>query len=951
MAKTLDWKKYEEKAREAIAEGCVLIKNDKQTLPLKKGEKISIFGRMQSHYYKSGTGSGGMVNVSKVYTIVDGLEESGHVIINKNLQKIYNDWTTSHPFDEGIGWGQEKWSQEEMPLTDAVAKKAAEESQTAIIIIGRTAGEDKDNKNEEGAYLLTKTEEAMICTVRKAFKKLVILLNVGNIIDMSFVEKYQPDSVMYVWQGGMMGGLGTADVLTGKISPSGKLTDTIAKNISDYPSDKNFGNPAENVYQEDIFVGYRYFETFAKDKVLYPFGFGLSYTSFKITGQESHADDSTQNLSITLQVKNIGNQAGKEVAQIYIQAPDGKLGKADRVLIAFDKTECLLPGASQTLDFKIPYKTFASYDDSGATGHKSAWVLEKGLYKVFAGNDVRLAAEIFTFNLNDLILVKQCEQALAPEKAFDRWHKVDCKCKENCDDEKNLTTAPAPTSATAEITPEIILEKTPTKSQTMASRRQARLPQEIPQVTTTEFTLADVLAGKTSIENFVAQLNDQDLACLVRGEGMGSSLVTPGTASAYGGVSPRLKNTFGIPTVCCDDGPSGMRLDSGAKAFSLPNGTSLACTFNRKLVTELYTFTGLEMCANKVDNLLGPGMNIHRHPLNGRNFEYFSEDPLLTGQIASAMLAGLQSQGVTGTIKHFCGNNQETNRRAHNSVISERALREIYLKGFEIAVENGANSVMTTYGLVNGVYTAGSYDLNTTILRKDWGFKGIVMTDWWATISEEGVEQNPHNFAGMLKAQNDLYMVCSSGKENKDGDNTLDSLKNGNLTRAELQRSAINICKQVMTTQAMKNLVGSAEKVEIINRPKSEDDIDVENLEFVSLTKDKILTLDLTYQESKAKTNYSMAFDVANPGTYLATLTGSSELGQLAQIPITMFYQGFPIASFTFNGTGGKDVSLSKNLIFPTRFCVNRLYVASNGVKLKSISFKYLNDKADIMNL
>ncbi|MBQ5571560.1 MAG: hypothetical protein IIT38_01665, partial [Bacteroidales bacterium] len=311
---------------------------------------------------------------------------------------------------------------------------------------------------------------------------------------------------------------------------------------------------------------------------------------------------------------------------------------------------------------------------------------------------------------------------------------------------------------------------------------------------------------------------------------------------------------FGIPAACCDDGPSGMRLDCGIKAFSLPNGTLLASTFNRKIVTQLYEFTGYEMISNRVDNLLGPGMNIHRHPLNGRNFEYFSEDPFLTGTMGTAVIRGLRQAGVTGTVKHFCCNNQEKNRYNQDSIVSERALREIYLKGFEMAVKSSlANSVMTTYGKVNGLYTAGCYDLNTTILRKEWGFKGIVMTDWWANINEENREGDKTNFAAMIRSQNDLYMVCPNGAENENGDNTLASLSDKKLERSELQRSAINICRHVMETQAMKRLMKTNDEVEIINRPKEADDISLEDVEVTVLDGD--MELDLTYQESKANAN------------------------------------------------------------------------------------------------
>lgn len=920
MKITLDWNEYKKTAIQAISEGCVLLENKNQVLPLQKNTKISVFGRIQNSYYKSGTGSGGKVNVSKVYSIIDGIEEDKSLIINKKLQEIYAEWEKTHPYDEGLGWGKERWSQDEMPLTQEIISEAADFSDTAIVIIGRTAGEDKDNSATEGSYLLTKEESDMLAKVRAGFKKMIILLNVGNIIDMSFVDDYSPDAVLYVWQGGMLGGLGTIDVLTGKTCPSGKLTDTIAYKISDYPSDNTFGNPDGNCYEEDIFVGYRYFETFAKSAVRYPFGFGLSYTTFQISCTNASNDEKSRTVKATIKVKNTGSCNGKEVPQIYIQAPDGKLGKASRVLVEFAKTQELKPGQEQSIDFTIPYESFASYDDNGVTGNKSAFVLEAGEYNVYSGNSVRASEKILSFNLNETIVLKQCEEALAPVKAFNRFHNNNGKLE---------------------------MEKTPLRTVSMIDRRNQNIPQEIPQVTTTSIKLCDVLNKKASIEDFVAQFTDDDLSCIIRGEGMGSSLVTPGTASAFGGVSPRLRNTFGIPACCCDDGPSGMRLDCGIKAFALPNGTSLACSFNKDLVTKLYSFTGLEMIENHVENLLGPGMNIHRHPLNGRNFEYFSEDPFVTGQIGTAMVKGLRNSGVTGTIKHFCGNNQETNRYAQDSVISERALREIYLKGFQIAVESGyANSVMTTYGLVNGLYTASCYDLNTTILRKEWGFNGIVMTDWWANINEENGPSDKNNFGAMIRSQNDLYMCCPNGAKNEGGDNTLEALSQGKVTRAELQRSAINICNHAMETTAMQRLLGTAPEIEIINRPKEADDINLEDINFTVLNGD--VTFDLTYQECKANSNYILALDVQKLGTYKITLTGSSELSELAQLPCTIFYTGIPIASFTFQGTNGKEVEISKEIVLPNRFSVCRLQVANNGLKLKDIKFTFVNDSTKL---
>lgn len=655
MKRTLDWDKYLETSARAVSGGIVMLKND-GALPLKQGGTAAVFGRIQLHYYKSGTGSGGMVNVSKVIGITDGLLDAGYKL-DEQLLNAYREWDEQNPFDHGEGWGGEPWSQKEMPLTDELVGGAASRADAAIVIIGRTAGEEMDNKLEKGAFLLSDLEEDMLRRVTSAFDKTVVLLNTGGLIDMSFMDRYPVSAVMYVWQGGMVGGAGTAAVLTGEVSPSGKLPDTIAYEISDYPSDKFFGSGDMDCYGEDIYVGYRYFETFAKDRVRFPFGFGMSYTSFDITASDFKLDGDKVTGSVN--VKNTGSTPGREVVQIYCSAPQGKLGKPARVLCGFDKTRTLQPGESQTLSFEIPLESVASYDDSGVTGHKSAWILEQGGYVFYAGADVRSASEAYSLTLPETV-VRQCKSALGPLTAFKRM--VNSSGKPEFED----------VPLTGEAFP----------------HDHAKLPAEIPQTGDRGIRLADVVNGKNTLEEFTAQLTDYDLSCIIRGEGMGSPKVTAGTAAAFGGVSDTL-TALGIPCACCDDGPSGMRLDCGTKAFSLPNGTLLASTFDRPLMTELFTFMGLEMHTNQVDCLLGPGMNIHRHPLNGRNFEYFSEDPYLTGEMASAELAGLHSTGAEGTIKHFCGNNRETRRHFLDSVISERALREIYLRGFEKAVKKG----------------------------------------------------------------------------------------------------------------------------------------------------------------------------------------------------------------------------------------------------------------------
>lgn len=914
MERILDWNKYLDTAAKMVSEGIVMLKNDNNALPIDTDKEVAVFGRIQFHYYKSGTGSGGMVNVTKVVNILDGLIDNG-VKVNEKLLDTYRKWDKENPFDLGEGWGGEPWSQKEMPLDEGLVKETAKSCETAIVIIGRTAGEEQDNRLEAGSYLLSDDEIEMLTVVREHFKKVVLLLNVGNIIDMTDINRIAPDAVLYVWQGGMTGGKGTADVLTGKVSPSGKLPDTIAYKASDYPSDANFGREKNrDIYAEDIYVGYRYFETFAKDKVLYPFGFGLSYTGFEIKTEKAEITEGAVKLSVS--VKNIGSYKGKEVIEVYCEAPQGRLGKAARVLCGFEKTRELVPQEEQVVEIAVDIAKLASYDDSGVTGNKSCYVLEAGEYKFYVGSDVRSAEYACSFEQGEDLVTERLTQALAPVESFERIKPV---CEGGAFS--------------------IGREAVPVSEVDESARRLEKLPKEIAYTGDKGIKLWDVKNGKNTMDEFIAQLSDYDLSCIIRGEGMGSPRVTAGTASAFGGVSENL-NGFGIPAGCCSDGPSGMRLDCGTKAFSLPNGTMIASSFNKELTSELFTFMGLEMAANKVDCLLGPGMNIHRHPLNGRNFEYFSEDPFLTGKMASAELKGMAGAGVTGTIKHFCANNRETNRHFIDSVVSERALREIYLKGFEIAVkEGGASSVMTTYGRVNGLWTAGNFDLNTVILREEWGFKGFTMTDWWANINVRGKEPDKTDLAAMARAQNDVYMVCPDGEKNDD--NTLAALENGGIERCELQRNAANICGFLLHTNALKRAEGIGDTVKVINREDEEQEDD-KPVQFYKVDRD--ITLDLSDVDTKKGTSYSFALDLSNFGIYRVIVTASSTQSELAQIPMTLFSMGTAVGTFTFNGTGGKAVSMEKETPMFSRFTTFRIYFAQNGLDLHSIRFE-LTDK------
>ena len=416
----LDLEKYAALARQAVAEGCVLLENEGQALPLRDGERVAVFGRMAFHYYKSGLGSGGLVNTRYVVGILDALKECEGVHLDEKLMGIYEDWIMENPYDEGQGWGRVPWCQKEMGVTEEMLD-CARRDDVSLVVIGRTAGEDQDNNAKAGSYCLTETEEDMIRRVCEVSERTVVVLNVGNIIDMSWVEKYRPQAVLYVWQGGQEGGNGVADVLTGKVCACGKLTDTIAADINDYPSTVNFGDPLKNYYKEDIYVGYRYFETFARDKVLYPFGYGLSYTTFEMKAEV--LKNTGDEITVSVTVSNTGEVRGKEVVQVYVKVPQGKLGNPARKLIGFAKTKELAPGEQEEICIVIQKYDMASYDDSGVTGHKSCYVLEEGCYEVFVGSDVRSAVSVGCYE-EEFRVIEELEEAYAPVEKFQRMKAV-----------------------------------------------------------------------------------------------------------------------------------------------------------------------------------------------------------------------------------------------------------------------------------------------------------------------------------------------------------------------------------------------------------------------------------------------------------------------------------------------------------------------------------------------
>ena len=914
-------------ARKAAAEGIVLLKNDRDTLPLRKGDRVALFGRAQFNYYKSGTGSGGLVNTDYVVGIRDALFSADRYRMNTALSGVYEAWLREHPFDVGVGWAAEPWFQEEMPLTEALVRHAAEESDVALVVIGRTAGEDQDNRAAEGSFYLTETERDMLALVCRFFPRTAVLLNVGNIIDMRWVREFDPGAVLYVWQGGQEGGNAVLDVLSGDVNPSGRLSDTIAGDIGDWPSTANFGSRTENVQTEDIYVGYRYFETFRPEAVLYPFGFGLSYTQFQLCAADFRAD-LPDSVRLAVSVQNIGDVPGKEVVQVYGSAPQGTLGKPLRVLLAFGKTGVLEPGAAQELRFEIPLSLLASYDDGGRSGHRSAWVLEAGEYRILVGTDVRRTAEAGRFTLPETVVVRQCEEAMAPVKPFDRLR-------------------PVPSGGGGFVPG---AEPVPLQTVSPQQKRDERLPACLPFAGDQGWKLRDVAEGRVTMAQFLSQLSDRDLCAMMRGEGMSSPKVTPGIAGAFGGVTDALRG-FGIPVGGCSDGPSGIRMDCGTHAFSLPNGTCLACSFNESLNEELFAWEGMDLRRHRIDCLLGPGMNIHRSPLNGRNFEYFSEDPLLTGRMAAAQLRGLHRLGVTGVIKHFCANTQETLRHHLNAVVSERALREIYLRGFELAVREGeARAVMSTYGPVNGLWTSGNYDLLTVILREEWGFDGVVMTDWWAMANDfAGAPGSYQNVSAQVRAQNDLNMVNADAASNSNGDDLDAALAEGRLTRAELVRCAGNICRFLLTLPVWPHSLGRESDLDReLQASLSREDQALHNV--VNLVTDRAETA-IDPAQIRAVRGETTVFAVTTPrrGIFRLDLEARAvNQPPMAQLPFSVFQDRTLVREVVLSGkdTDWTPVSVVLSPSYITNFFL-KLYFAQSGLELRNIRLVLQEDREE----
>ena len=756
--------------RSAAAQGSVLLEN--RALPFAPGSNVAVFGRVQCDWFFTGYGSGGDVNYPYSVSLLEGLRACPHIKVDERVAQTYEKWIAENPADHGV-WGRWPRFHPEMPVTPEFVRLARRNSQHAVIVIGRASGEDRENALEKGSYYLTDQETEMLRQVTAGYPDAVLVLNIGSPMDLSFVKDFSFGAVLILWQGGMESGNAAADLLCGLQNPSGRLTDTIPVRYEDHPSAAHFGNKQANQYWEDIYVGYRYFETFAPDKVLYPFGHGLSYTTFQLDTKQ------TGDTAFEVTVTNTGNFSGRHSVLLYVEKPSGKLGNPVRELVAFDKTGLLAPGKTQTLSLSASAYNLSSYDDSGLTGHKSCYVLQEGSYRFYIGGDVRSAALAGTYAVAQLQVVSQLSEAAAPAAS------VPILARENG--------GRAERSAQA-------------KTVNLKKRIQDALPQDIFQTGDRGWKLKDVQSGKTSMKAFVAQLDLEELEAISRGGYiMDNPLGAKGNAGVFGGVTESLR-AKGIPPITTTDGPSGIRLYDSCSL--LPIGTLLACSFDTEMVTSLYANLAREMAVRGSDVLLAPGMNIHRNPLCGRNFEYYSEDPLVSGKLAAAVVRGVQSTGKAACPKHFACNNQEVNRNKNDSILSERALREIYLKGFEICVKESAPRVlMTSYNKINGIWGHYHYDLVQTILREEWGFEGLVITDWWMQYAPSPEFPRVKSNGYRVRSRVDVLMPGNrtfvDKKKTPDGTLLASYKKKDGITLGEMQLAATNVLRCILSLKEL----------------------------------------------------------------------------------------------------------------------------------------------------
>lgn len=799
-------------AREAAAEGMVLLKNEDKVLPLKAGSAVAIYGAGAGRTIKGGTGSGD-VNERENVTIWQGMKNAGYKITNedwiRSYDKIYEkarqDWKNDIVVRSGGNGGDVmdfftiySTTPFIMPTGDPVKKPAdGENTDTAIYVLSRVAGEGADRNAAKGDYYLKDDEHQMLSDLCTYYNNVIVAVNAGGQVDLSFMDEFTNiKALLVIVQPGMEGGNAFADVISGKVNPSGKLVDSWAYKYEDYPSAATFshnnGNVEKEFYEEGIYVGYRYFDTF-QIPVRYGFGYGLSYTTFAFEKEnielKSKNNNNNDKIHVSVSVKNTGSIAGKEVVQVYTSLPGGVLEKEAHRLVAYGKTDLLQPGESQEMTLEISTERLTSYDEK-----KAAWVLEKGFYGIFLGNSLESAELIGGVKLDQDVMTEKVKNLFLSEERTE--------LKE-------------------------LVQKNGTSSKREAELESAAEEKALPvlELKAADFTTKGIIYKENceladdEAMDFVNTLSVEELIDLAAGDpgkAQGGNLGAAGiSVPGSAGETHRCAVNKGLASIVLADGPAGLRLmkyynvDNGKIVsmpfeFSLegglfydgptelpgeryyqyctaiPVGAMLAQTWNTDLIQKVGAMIGKEMEHFGVTLWLAPGMNIHRNPLCGRNFEYYSEDPYVAGTIAAAMTEGVQSNyGCGTTIKHFACNNQEDNRMGSDSILSERTIRELYLKGFEIAVkESQPLSIMTSYNLINGVHAANNHDLCTDVARNEWGFKGMIMTDWTTTERDDSCTAS-----GCMRAGNDLVMPGCFG----DHDNMKKELAEGTLRLEDLK--------------------------------------------------------------------------------------------------------------------------------------------------------------------
>ena len=779
-------KEHIQLSKNAAKEGMVLLKNNDNVLPLKKGTKVALFGKGTFDYVKGGGGSGD-VTVAYTRSLYEGLKlKKDKITIFEELCDFYKK-DIKEQYDAGSVPGMTI----EPAIPAELLNRAKAFTDTAIVSICRYSGEGWDRNSiidpnhiplwdyeremleasekifENGDFFLSSKEEKMVDIVKQNFNKVIVVLNIGGMFDTSwFANDDRIQSSLLALQGGMEGGLAAAELLIGEGTPSGKLCDTYAKTLDDYPSTYNFHESRDYVdYTDDIYVGYRYFETIpgAADKVNYPFGYGLSYTVFDVAAIDTVCEN--ENVTVTVKVTNTGDSSGKEVIQLYLSKPQGQLGNPAKELVAFKKTRELLPGETQIVKLSCDITSFAAYDDLGKI-QKSAYILEKGTYHFFVGTSVRDVNKLkFNYVLNDNKIVKQLSAKLVPTNLNKRM------LADGSYEELPISKSFDTDSSEIGVLDNIYKEGATPMVRAIPSYQ---LGNGIPR--NGDHDLIEVYEGKISMDDFVSQLTIDELAHLLGGQ------PNVGVANTFGfGNLPE----YGIPSVMTADGPAGVRIteDVGVSTTAFPCSTLLACTWNPEIVQAVGQAGGAELKENNLGLWLTPAINIHRSPLCGRNFEYYSEDPYLTGILGGAMVCGIQSNNVGATVKHFALNNKETNRKDSDSRVSERAAREIYLKAFEMIIKAEKPwAVMSSYNIINGHRSSECKELLTDILRDEWGYEGMVTSDWW-TFGEHYKE---------TKAGNDLKMG------NGYPDRVKMAYKKGAITRKEIEISVKNILSLIL---------------------------------------------------------------------------------------------------------------------------------------------------------